>query len=606
MKKFNHLIGTAAVAAALLLIVTACSNSFTPQASGQPQTQNNAQSTQVTLETPLTLEACVDGAVITFNNKAAGPVTYKVNGGTAQTIASGATGTIPLSAIGDKVEFFGDNNTYAAIDYAHYSHIACSADCYIYGNIMSLVKSVGFASETTLEGSYTFCQLFDGDAHIKNKTGSNLLLPATTLTDRCYSGMFNGCSNLTIAPALPAVNLAFYCYSWMFCGCSKLKKTPDLLATTLANSCYVGMFQGCSELSSVTCLASSGSDINMTNWLDGVAATGTFIKAKNSKPWSKGPSGIPIGWTVEYYEMLTPLTLEASEAGAVVTFKNKADGPVTYKVNGGTTQTIASGATENITLTKAGDKVEFFGDNQAYATSYTNYSNIACDKYCYVYGNIMSLAKSSNFESATTLEASYTFAWFFSNTSHIKNKDGAELLLPATTLAVSCYNGMFSRCTSLKAAPSLPATTLEKGCYAHMFEFCSSLLNSPVLPATVLSNSCYDNMFFGCNFSTAPELPATTLAQNCYREMFSVCSYLSTAPVLPATTLEKGCYSAMFWGCDVLSNVTCLATDISAEGCTTNWLDGVAASGTFTKAAGMTGWTTGASGIPSNWTVNDK
>ena len=48
-----------------------------------------------------------------------------------------------------------------------------------------------------------------------------------------------------------------------------------------------------------------------------------------------------------------------------------------------------------------------------------------------------------------------------------------------------------------------------------------------------------------------------------------------------------------------------LATDISANGCLIGWMSGVAAIGTFTKAASMTSLSTGANGIPSGWTVQD-
>ena len=47
--------------------------------------------------------------------------------------------------------------------------------------------------------------------------------------------------------------------------------------------------------------------------------------------------------------------------------------------------------------------------------------------------------------------------------------------LPATTLAISCYNGMFSDCTGLTKAPELPATTLAISCYNGMFYGCSNL-----------------------------------------------------------------------------------------------------------------------------------
>ena len=330
----------------------------------------------------------------------------------------------------------------------------------------------------------------------------------------------------------------------------------------------------------------------------------------------------------------TPLTLEACVAGAVVTFDNKATGPVTYKVNGGAAQTIASGATGTITLANVGDKVEFFGDNKAYATyNYSNYSHIACNKDCYIYGNIMSLIKSEGFENATALENAYTFAYLFKSNAHIKNKDGARLLLPATTLAERCYSYMFSGCASLTTAPSLPATTLAYECYRYMFDGCAGLTSAPELPATKLANYCYSFMFSGCaSLTAAPSLPATTLADGCYNNMFNGCAGLTSAPSLPATTLAKYCYFYMFFGCTSLTaapslpaatlkdycyyymffncaslaSVTCLATDISAEGCTKNWLENVAASGTFTKAAGMNDWTRDESGIPSGWNVVEQ
>ena len=87
--------------------------------------------------------------------------------------------------------------------------------------------------------------------------------------------------------------------------------------------------------------------------------------------------------------------------------------------------------------------------------------------------------------------------------------------------------------------------------------------------------------------------------------MFYGCTSLTVAPVLPATTLAENCYCCMFISCTNLSSVTCLATDISTSQCTLRWLEGVAATGTFTKAAGMNDWPTGASGIPEGWTVKD-
>ena len=102
-------------------------------------------------------------------------------------------------------------------------------------------------------------------------------------------------------------------------------------------------------------------------------------------------------------------------------------------------------------------------------------------------------------------------------------------------------------------------------------------------------------------------LPATTLASSCYNGMFWSCTKLTTAPKLPATKLADYCYGHMFEGCSNLNNVICLATNISAKDCTSDWLYKVASTGTFVKNAAITswGWGSGASGIPSGWTVQD-
>ena len=179
--------------------------------------------------------------------------------------------------------------------------------------------------------------------------------------------------------------------------------------------------------------------------------------------------------------------------------------------------------------------------------------------------------------------------------------------LPAMTLANNCYLSMFEGCTSLTTAPALPATTLADACYNIMFYGCTSLTTAPELPATTLANYCYSSMFIGCtSLTTAPSvLPSTTLEIMCYKSMFEGCSSLTNAPALPATTLNFMCYSNMFRNCTKINYIKCLATDISAPSCTSNWVSGVASTGTFVKNPNMASWTEGTSGIPTGWTVID-
>ena len=140
--------------------------------------------------------------------------------------------------------------------------------------------------------------------------------------------------------------------------------------------------------------------------------------------------------------------------------------------------------------------------------------------------------------------------------------------LPATKLYQSCYNGMFNNCTSLIKAPALPATTLASSCYNGMFYGCTSLAEAPVLPATTLNPSCYCDMFNGCtSLAEAPELPATKLANSCYDGMFYGCTSLIKAPVLPATTLANYCYQYMFKGCTSLTKAPALPATTLAQYC---------------------------------------
>ena len=215
------------------------------------------------------------------------------------------------------------------------------------------------------------------------------------------------------------------------------------------------------------------------------------------------------------------------------------------------------------------------------------------------------------FERCTSLESAPELpATTLTSFCYLKMFEGCTSLttapqLPATTLAGGCYSAMFLGCTSLESAPELPATTLADACCSLMFAGCTSLKRAPELPATTLADYCYQGMFISTSLTSAPKLPATTLADYCYQSMFQGCTFLENAPELPATRLAEYCYRGMFNGCTKLNYIKCLATDISATDCTTGWVNDVSSLGTFVKNASMTGWSTGESGIPSGWSVQN-
>ena len=91
------------------------------------------------------------------------------------------------------------------------------------------------------------------------------------------------------------------------------------------------------------------------------------------------------------------------------------------------------------------------------------------------------------------------------------------------------FCSLFEDCTALTSAPDLPATTLAMECYDGMFRNCTSLESAPKLPATALADYCYNSMFYGCtNLTSAPELSATKLTKRCYCNMFNGCTNLSS------------------------------------------------------------------------------
>ncbi len=320
------------------------------------------------------------------------------------------------------------------------------------------------------------------------------------------------------------------------------------------------------------------------------------LYAGNTLIWEfETPQPQPTDYSTQYLEFVTT-------SGGTFNFSGSSTAnTISYSTDGGNTwSTPATSVTINV---NSGDTVMWKGEMTPTSNGVGTYS--ASTASFDAQGNVMSLLYGNNFINQTDLSGkNFAFRNLFSNTKIV---DASNLILPATTLATSCYWYMFIGCTSLTTAPQLLATTLATNCYSSMFWGCTSLTTAPSLPATTLVNGCYREMFRGCtSLTTAPSLPATTLANNCYNTMFYGCTSLTTAPQLQATTLADSCYYSMFYDCRNLNYIKMLATDISASSCLTYWVRHVASSGTFVKAASMTTLPSGESGIPSNWTVQNE
>ena len=169
-------------------------------------------------------------------------INYSVDDGEIWTTLSSNTDT-PTVQAGNKIMF---KATLIPQDSSGIGTFSSTSKFIAQGNVMSLIYGDNFIGQKDLTGkNYVFYDLFNGCTSLTN--AKNLCLPATTLTNNCYSGMFNGCTNLN----------------------------------------YIKMLA--IDISATDCLY---------NWVIGVSSTGTFVKHPNMTSLSTGTSGIPTGWTV--------------------------------------------------------------------------------------------------------------------------------------------------------------------------------------------------------------------------------------------------------------------------------------------------------------------
>lgn len=199
---------------------------------------------------------------------------------------------------------------------------------------MSLLNGDNFKENSEFDSSSThnFAGLFRTTYIVD---ASNLILPALTLYESSYNGMFRGATNLVYGPKLlPALNVPTDGYSSMFESCTSLVKAPEILATTVSGntalnrmfcmnrnskvtaamtkgpvlritnpSSYTNVYQqlfcGNSNLTEVTILT-PGTGLSFANWLNNVSSTG-IIKKLSETTFTSGVSGLPSGWTTQVY-----------------------------------------------------------------------------------------------------------------------------------------------------------------------------------------------------------------------------------------------------------------------------------------------------------------
>ena len=276
-------------------------------------------------ETPLTFEAVEAGTIQVYysgSQTLPKPITYTKNG-----VSTSITATTDITvAAGDVISFSSENSSLG--DASNYVYIQADHKCYVYGNVMSMINDEGdFSKDKTISGEYALRYMLYGNENMYNHPDKKLILPATTLSEGCYYGLFRGCLSLskapelpatkltpecyrqmfryctalTTAPELPATTLEGSCYNQMFYNCTSLTTAPELPASTLAEKCYYCMFMYCPKLSSVSCKATSGMNTtNLAFWLDyaGSDATSPTLHVTNGKKLEEWNLPSSVTWTV--------------------------------------------------------------------------------------------------------------------------------------------------------------------------------------------------------------------------------------------------------------------------------------------------------------------
>ena len=461
----------------------------------------------------------------------------------------------------------------------------------VQGNAMSMIYGDNFNGKTDMKGNQ-FQGMFAG---CRVTAANGLALPAESVPSKGYFAMFSGCTQLSSAPELPATSIGTSGYSYMFYdtilssaqeelpletipeyGCywmfrdSSLKTLPRIVATTvnghglestfamtritsipngylsspttLGINAYTSMFYSCESLTTVP------EDLLPVTTLPEGVYSQMFRNCTKLTVIPDLPAEIVPSSAYRYmFEECTSLTsFDASKIHGNAFTGNYACNEMFCKC------TKITAITNSLSFTSVG-----IGEFKAMFSGCTKLASVSDD-----------------FLPQVTSIGNEGYAYMFSDCSVLTGISVSSL--PATTVGVSGYQGMFKGCKLLGETPNLPATSISASGYGEMFQDCTSLTVIPtnLLPATGLSSHCYYSMFGNCtNITNVPTLPSTKMEEYCYGRMFMGCKSIVNVPsdLLPAVGYRRalypsedgiydGCYSAMFSGCTSLENAPDLET----------------------------------------------
>lgn len=304
----------------------------------------------------------------------------------------------------------------------------------------------------------------------------------------------------------------------------------------------------------------------------------------STKIWPIGGGQQPHDYSQDYF---TIESLQDSNQIKMQRSKTPNSPILSYSLDDGETWTsITINGAKTFATINTGDKIIFKGTNTSLASAWDAYNYFDATKQFKVYGNIMSLLNGEDFITNSEFQTNTNnqFAGLLRTTYLV---DASNLILPALTLYSSSYNGMFRGDTNLVYGPKLlPALDVPADGYSSMFEGCTSLVEAPeILATTVSGNTALSRMF-------------------CMNRNSKVTAAMTKGPVLRISNpgFFPNVYQQLFCGNGNLVEITVLinGTDRSFV----NWLNNVSSTGVIKTLSGTT-FASGASGLPSGWTVED-
>lgn len=439
-------------------------------------------------------------------------------------------------------------------------------------------QSASTLSESCYEGMFEGCKMLKNlPRKDQNKggfiAGNGGSFP--TLAKSCFKNMFSGCTALEYGPLLyPEQNaasmaLADSCFKGMFSGCTSLQAAPDLPATTLKDYCYANMFEGCISLKTAPELpaASLANRKGCYKMMFADCANLSFISVSFTD-WNEATI-IQGQENAEDTENTAEWVKGVAPKGVFMGPEDLIGFPIfnDSHIPEGWSTTLP----DYLCFTGTGND----SDNRV---RLRRNGTPDSDKMAYKKEGdaLWTIKETKDIQSVQLKRGEKCYFRAIGTDCELGRKIGSNIgyydfYMENGKVSVSGnIMSLLDNTMAKKEAPAYAFYKLFSGLGANLTD-----ISELKLPATTLGEHCYEEMFKGCSVITvAPNLPSTSLANSCYKNMFYGCSNLYSAPELPAETLAESCYEGMFQNCALLSVAPFLRARELKTNCYKNMFNG--------------------------------